>query len=214
MVQDFRILRVEAGQLERHVDRLRVAPQSGVGPLKLQARRALDRGIGRLREAFLQAGQRFVESAKLGQGHRQQDGQVWKGRFQLQRLTQRRDRLGELPLLKVTEAEAGVHFGHVGTELPERLVRPLGVRVPMLGERARAVLKEPGPGIGLLSRDDRARYPQEQEQRSHHRATTRLEQHQSLPNGAKGRSYRQGGFVTRSGMSTVHEPDAGISVMT
>ena len=155
VVQDLRVVLVEARQLQRHLHRLVVLAEPRVGPLQLEAGRAPERRVGRLPEALLETRQGFLVLAQLREAHREEDVHVRQARLQLQRLAQGRNGPGKVVLLEVDHPELGVHLRRLGAELPQLLVGPGRIRPAALREGLLALLGVPleRPRLGRLSEE-------------------------------------------------------------
>src|SRR5688572_12953344 len=110
---------MEARQGKRDIDGVSIASESGVDALKMQSSHAPKNRIRVLRERVRQRWQRFLIPAKLRQRHGQERIDLRQAGFQPKRLAERRDRVGELALLKVDQAEARVDLTSPRRELSQ-----------------------------------------------------------------------------------------------
>ena len=85
--------------------------------------------------AQVQPRQGLVVTAQLGQRHSQQHVGIGQPRFELQGLTQFRNGLLKLLLLKKNQPESAMHFGYTWTELPQLFVSRFCLGIASLGQR-------------------------------------------------------------------------------
>ena len=127
VVQHFGIVGVEPAQLERHRDGLPVAIEIRVRTLEMETGHSPQRWIGRLMKRLFESRERLLMSANFRERHRQERPDVRQRRLQLQRLLQRRDRVGKTSLLEVDEPEPRMDLGDVRLQLAHARVGPFGI---------------------------------------------------------------------------------------